>query len=66
MNYGLAPVAHACNPNYLGGRDQEEHGPKPDQVKSSWDPISKILNTKNGGLQNGSSSKNTCLAHVKS
>jgi hypothetical protein len=21
-------VAHTCNPNYLGGRDQEDHGGK--------------------------------------
>jgi hypothetical protein len=25
----LAPVAHACNPSYSGGRDQEDHGSKP-------------------------------------
>jgi hypothetical protein len=24
-----APVAHACNPSYSGGRDQEDHGLKP-------------------------------------
>jgi hypothetical protein len=24
-----APVAHACNPSYSGGRDQENHGLKP-------------------------------------
>jgi hypothetical protein len=24
-----ASVAHACNPSYLGGRDQEERGSKP-------------------------------------
>jgi hypothetical protein len=23
-----APVAHTCNPNYSGGRDQEDHGSK--------------------------------------
>jgi hypothetical protein len=23
-------VAHACNPSYLGGRDPEDHGLKPD------------------------------------
>jgi hypothetical protein len=23
-----APVAHACNPSYSGGRDQEDHGLK--------------------------------------
>jgi hypothetical protein len=24
-----APVAHACNPRYSGGRDQEDHGSRP-------------------------------------
>jgi hypothetical protein len=24
-----ALVAHACNPSYSGGRDQEDHGSKP-------------------------------------
>jgi hypothetical protein len=28
-----APVAHACNPNYSGGRDQEDHGSKPARGK---------------------------------
>jgi hypothetical protein len=28
-------VAHVCNPNYSGGRDQEDHGSKPDQANSS-------------------------------
>jgi hypothetical protein len=23
---GWAPVANACNPSYVGGRDQEDHG----------------------------------------
>jgi hypothetical protein len=26
MLYSWAPVAHACNPSYLGGRDQEDRG----------------------------------------
>jgi hypothetical protein len=34
-------VAHNCNPSYSGGRDQEDHGSKPDQANSSQDPISK-------------------------
>jgi hypothetical protein len=33
-------VAHACNPNYSGGRDQEDH--------SSQDPISKKKQHKKG------------------
>jgi hypothetical protein len=35
-----APVARVCNPNYSGGRDQEDHGGKPAQANSSQDPIS--------------------------
>jgi hypothetical protein len=34
-------VAHACNPNYSGGRDQEDCGLKPARANSSKDPISK-------------------------
>jgi hypothetical protein len=41
-----APVAHACNPSYSGGRDQEEHSLKPAWANSSQNPISKIPNTK--------------------
>jgi hypothetical protein len=29
------PVAHAYNPSYSGGRDQEDPGLKADQVNSS-------------------------------
>jgi hypothetical protein len=39
--YSRAPVAHACNPSYSRGRDQEDHSSKPAQVKSSQEPISK-------------------------
>jgi hypothetical protein len=35
------PVAHACNPSYSGGRDQD-YGSKPAQASSLRDPISKI------------------------
>jgi hypothetical protein len=34
-------VAHACNPSYSEGRDQEDHSLKPAQANSSRDPISK-------------------------
>jgi hypothetical protein len=44
-----APVAHAYNPSYSGGRDQEDHGSKPDQTNSSRDPISKKPITKRAG-----------------
>jgi hypothetical protein len=30
-----APVAHACNPSYSGGRDQEDRGWKPAWANSS-------------------------------
>jgi hypothetical protein len=30
-----APVAHTCNPNYSGGRDQEDNGSKPARTNSS-------------------------------
>jgi hypothetical protein len=32
---GWAPEFHAWNPSYLGGRDQEDGGSKPDQGNSS-------------------------------
>jgi hypothetical protein len=32
------PVAHACNPSYSGGRDQEDHSSKPAQKNSSVRP----------------------------
>jgi hypothetical protein len=28
-------VAHVCNPNYSGGRDQEDHGSKSTQANGS-------------------------------
>jgi hypothetical protein len=30
-----APVSHAYNPSYLGGKDQEDHGLKPTWTNSS-------------------------------
>jgi hypothetical protein len=32
-------VAHACNPSYSGGRDQEDLGSKPAQANSSRDYV---------------------------
>jgi hypothetical protein len=29
LSIGQALVAHACNPSYSGGRDQEDHSSKP-------------------------------------
>jgi hypothetical protein len=34
-----APVAHTCNPNYSGGKDQEDRGSKPEQANSSQEPL---------------------------
>jgi hypothetical protein len=34
-------VAHACNPSYSGGRDQEDCSSKPAQTNTSRDPIEK-------------------------
>jgi hypothetical protein len=42
-------VAHACNPNYSGGRTQKDHSSKPAQANSSQDPILKIPVTKMAG-----------------
>jgi hypothetical protein len=39
-------VAHACNPSYTGGRDQEDHSLKPARANSSRNPISKKPFTK--------------------
>jgi hypothetical protein len=44
------PVAHACNPSYSGGRDQEDHSSKPSWANSSEDPISKKTITKKKGF----------------
>jgi hypothetical protein len=42
------PVAHACNPSYLGDRDQKDHGWMPAQANSSRDPILKKTHYKKG------------------
>jgi hypothetical protein len=40
------PFAHACNPSYSGGRDQEDHSSKLAWANSLRDPISKKPFTK--------------------
>jgi hypothetical protein len=42
------PMAYACNSSYSVGRDQEDHRSNQAQANSSGDPVSKILNTKQG------------------
>jgi hypothetical protein len=48
MWYSQTPVAHTYNPNYIGGRDQEDHSSKPAQANSSQDPFSKNPITRKG------------------
>jgi hypothetical protein len=47
MSWAL--VAHASNPSYSVGKDQENGDLKPDGASSSRDPISKIFNIEKGG-----------------
>jgi hypothetical protein len=44
-------VAHACNPRYPGGKDQEDRSSKPAQANSSQDPILKNTLHKTGLVQ---------------
>jgi hypothetical protein len=45
------PVAPSCNPNYLGGWDQEDQGLRSAQENNIPDPISKITRAKwTGGM----------------
>jgi hypothetical protein len=47
-------VAHACNPSYSGGRNQEDCSSKPAWENSLWDPISKNpLQEGAGGVAQG-------------
>jgi hypothetical protein len=48
--HSWAPVAHAYNSSYSGGRDQQDHGSKPDWTNSSPDPVLKKIITKKKGL----------------
>jgi hypothetical protein len=45
---GRALVAHACNPSYSGGRDQEDHSSKPAWASISARPYIKKPFTKIG------------------
>jgi hypothetical protein len=48
INVSQAPGAHAYNPSYSGGRDQEDCGLKSAQANSWKDPVLKKPNTKKG------------------
>jgi hypothetical protein len=43
-----ALVAHACNPSYSGGREQEDYGSKSVWANRSRDPILKKTHHKKG------------------
>jgi hypothetical protein len=46
----LSRVAHACNPSYSAGRDQEDHSSKPAKANSSQEPVlKKTLHRKGAG-----------------
>jgi hypothetical protein len=51
------PVAHACNPSYSGGRDQEDCGSKPGKTNNLQDPISKKKSITKKGWWSGSSGR---------
>jgi hypothetical protein len=57
-------VAHAYNPSYSGGRDQEDHGSKPTIGKQLVKPYLKETHHKKG-WQSDRSSKSTSLASVR-
>jgi hypothetical protein len=44
-------VAHAGNPNYSGGREQEDNSSKPAPENSLWDPISKNPSQNRAGTE---------------
>jgi hypothetical protein len=48
-NISQVLVAHAYNPSYSRGKDQEDCSSRPIWANSSVDPISKIPNTKRAG-----------------
>jgi hypothetical protein len=48
-----APLVHTCNPNYSGGRDQEDPGSKPAQANKLQDPISNKTKQKNPSQRKG-------------
>jgi hypothetical protein len=58
---GQAPVTHACNPSYSGGRDQEDRSSKPAWANSSQDPISKQNPSQNKVWRSGSTGTDSVL-----
>jgi hypothetical protein len=62
-----ALVAHACNLSFSGGRDQEDHGSKPDWANSSLRPyLEKNPSQKRaGGVAQGVDSEFKSQYHKK-
>jgi hypothetical protein len=60
LNCGQALMAHACNPSYSGGRDEEDQGLKPAQANSSQDLISKKKKKKKSITKKGLWSGSRC------
>jgi hypothetical protein len=54
-------VAHACNPSYSGGRNQEDLGLKPTRANSSEEPI---LKKNHQGVGRGGEMSQTLYAHM--
>jgi hypothetical protein len=46
-------VAHAANPSYSGGRDQEDRGSNPAQTNSLRNPIKNTHHKRAGGVAQG-------------
>jgi hypothetical protein len=59
-------VAHAYNPGYSGGRDQENGGSKPAQANSSPEPISKKTKTKNKKITKKAGGVTQMVQHLHS
>jgi hypothetical protein len=59
-------VAHACNPSYSEGRNQEDHSSKPAQANNYQDPISKNPSQKRaGGVAQGEGLEFKCQYQKK-
>jgi hypothetical protein len=60
------PVAHACNPSYSEGKDQEDRSLKPASTNSSWDTVSRKLTTKKGWESGSRPGVKTPVLKIKS
>jgi hypothetical protein len=51
--FSQAPVAHACNPSYSGGTNQEDLGLKPTWANILQDPEKTLDKKRAGGVAQG-------------